>query len=81
MILNGLSRSYESTIPMLSHLNATMTFDQLFASVILESHKQEHRNLLQGDEEAVLASFSQKASFHPYGGYQCGRGGCAFALF
>ena len=30
MIFNGLLRSYESTIQMLSYLNATMTFDSTF---------------------------------------------------
>ena len=43
-ILNGLPRSYESTIQTLTHLNATMTFEQLSTSLMSEFHRREHRN-------------------------------------
>ena len=35
-LLNGLPRSYESTIQTLIHLNSNMTFEQLSASLISE---------------------------------------------
>ena len=66
MILNCLPRSYESTIQMLSQLNVTTTFDQPSVSLISKTLKQEYHNLLLEDEEALLASFSQQASFQPY---------------
>jgi hypothetical protein len=42
LILNGLPRSYESTIQTLTYLNAIMTFEQLSATLLAESHRREH---------------------------------------
>ena len=56
-LLDGLPRSYESTIQTLTHLNSNMTFEQLSASLILESHQRAHRQQQLGDEEALAASF------------------------
>ena len=62
IILNGLPQSYESTIQTLTHLNATMTFEQLSASLMSEFHCKEHRNQQLGDTNALAASFNQQAS-------------------
>jgi len=62
IILNGLPRSYESTIQTLTHLNSTMSFEQLSASLMSESHRREHRNQQLGDTEALAASFTKQAS-------------------
>ena len=56
IVLNGLPRSYESTIQTLSHLNASMTFEQLSASLMSESHRREHRNQKLGEDEALAAT-------------------------
>ena len=58
-LLNGLSRSYESTIQTPTHLNSNMTFEQLSASLISESHRRAHRQQQLGDEEALVASFQR----------------------
>ena len=56
IVLNGLPRSYESTIQTLSYLNASMTFEQLSTSLMSESHKREHRNQKLGEDEALAAT-------------------------
>ena len=48
---------------MLSHLHATMTFNQLSASLISESHRCDYRNMQLGDEEALAPTFARQASF------------------
>ena len=56
IVLNRLPRSYESTIQTLSHLNASMTFEQLSASLMSESHRREHHNQKLGEDEALAAT-------------------------
>ena len=61
IILNGMPRSYESTVQTLTHLNESMTFEKLSASLISESHQREHRDQQLGDSEALAASFNKQA--------------------
>ena len=49
IVLNGLLRSYESTIQTLTHLDANMTFEKLNASLLSESHRRKQRDQLLGD--------------------------------
>ena len=44
IVMNGLPRSYESTIQTLTHLDPTMTFDKLSASLLSESHRRKHQD-------------------------------------
>ena len=39
IVLNGLPRSYESTIQTLTHLDTNTTFEKLSASLLSESHR------------------------------------------
>ena len=84
IVMNGLPRSYESTIQTLTHLDAEMTFDKLTASLFSESHRRMHRNQLLGDEEALAASHHRHAPARaPHPGYARGRWtpnfrGCGF---
>ena len=62
MVMNGLPRSFESIIQMLTHLDPSMTFEKLSASLLSESHRRKHRNQVLGDEEALAVSFHRQAS-------------------
>ena len=42
IVMNGLPRSYKSTIQILMHLDPTMTFDKLSASLLSEFHRWKH---------------------------------------
>jgi hypothetical protein len=70
-LLNGLPRSFESTIQALTHQAAPLTFDQATASLITESHKREQRASQLGDEEALATSFKRGVNINhgprPYG--------------
>jgi hypothetical protein len=81
LVLNGLPRSYESTIQTLTHQSVALTFDQISASLLTEAHRREHRAIQLGDEEALAATFNRQASFSQYPtgfGPFHGRGGCSF---
>ena len=67
IVLNGLPRSYESTIQTLTHLDANMMFKKLSASLLSESHRRKHRDQLLGDEEALVASHQRRPSSQNYG--------------
>ena len=41
LTLNGLPRSYESTIQTITHQNVALTFKQISASLLTETHKRE----------------------------------------
>ena len=75
IILNGMPRSYESTVQTLTHLNESMTFEKLSTSLISESHRQEHRDQQFGDSEALAASFNKQASIQNSSTANQGRGG------
>lgn len=62
IVLNGLPRSYEGTIQTLTHLDATMSFDKLSASLLSEAHRREHRSQLLKDEEALAATYNKQAT-------------------
>ena len=72
IVMNGLPRSYESTIQTLTHLDPTMTFDKLSASLLSESHRRKHRDQVLGDEEALAASHQKQTLIRPP--HQYGRG-------
>jgi len=59
IVLNGLPRSYESTIQNLTHLNATMSFEKLSASLMSESHQRTHHNQYLGEDEALTATHTK----------------------
>lgn len=40
IVLNGLPRSFESTIQTLTHLDPNMTFETLSASLFTEAHQR-----------------------------------------
>ena len=62
IVLNGLPRSYESTIQTLTHLNATMTFEKLGTTLMSESHRREHRNQQLGDDEALATTHNRQTT-------------------
>ena len=72
IVMNGLPRSYESTIQTLTHLDPTMTFDKLSASLLSESHWRKHREQVLGDEVALSTSYQRHVPTRPpnqgYGG-------------
>ena len=72
IVMNGLPRSYESTIQTLTHLDPTMTFDKLSASLLSESHRWKHHDQVLGDEEALAATHQKQATTRPP--HQYGRG-------
>ena len=75
LILNGLLRSFESTIQTITHQHIALTFDQISASFITESHRRESRTIQPGDEEALAATYNQRNyTTYPRGGYQNFRG-------
>jgi hypothetical protein len=39
LTLNGLPRSYESTIQTITHQNVALTFEQISASLLTETHR------------------------------------------
>ena len=41
LFLNGLPRSFESTIQMLTHQTAILTFNQISSSLTTKSHRHE----------------------------------------
>ena len=65
IVMNGLPRSYESTIQTLTHLDPTMTFDKLSASLFSESHRRKHRDQVLGDDEALTASHQKQPFARP----------------
>ena len=75
IVLNGLPRSYESTIQTLTHLNVDRSFEQVSSSLLTESHRRKHRAHQLGNDEALAATFHHKASLHRNIYYQRGRGG------
>ena len=72
IVMNGLPRSYESTIQTLTHLDPTMTFDKLSASLLSKSHRRKHCDQVLGDEEALATSHHKQAPIRPP--HQNGRG-------
>lgn len=44
IVMNGLPRSCESLIQTLKHLDPTMTFDKLSASLLSEAHQRQNRS-------------------------------------
>ena len=60
LVLNGLSRSFESTIQMLTHQTAMLTFDQISSSLTSESHRCIQRATQIGEEDALSASTQQQ---------------------
>ena len=68
MVMNGLPCSFESIIQTLTHLDPSMTFEKLSASLLSESHCCKHRNQLLRDEEALAASFHRQVSVRGCGG-------------
>jgi hypothetical protein len=60
--LNGLPRSFDSTIQTLIHQIVALAFDQISSSLFTELHRREHRTAQLGNEEALAASFYQRAS-------------------
>ena len=68
MVMNGLPRSFESIIQTLIHLDPSMTFEKLSASLLSDSHRRKHRNQLLGDKEALAVSFHRQASVRGRGG-------------
>ena len=81
LVLNGLPHSYESMIQTLTHQSIALMFDQTSASLLTKAHRQEHRTIQLGDEEALAATFNRQASFSQYpagfGPFR-GRGGRGF---
>ena len=74
IVMNGLPRSYESTIQTLQHLDLTMTFDKLSANLLLESHRRKHREQVLGNEVVLLASYQRHVPTRPPNqGYGRGR--------
>ena len=65
IVMNGLPRSYESTIQTLTHLDPTMTFDKLSSSLLSESHRRKHREQVLGDDVALSASHQRHAPTRP----------------
>jgi hypothetical protein len=66
LLLNGLPRSYESTIQTLMHINVPMTFEQVAASLLSESHRREQRSAQLGEEEALSATIGRGRGASPY---------------
>lgn len=64
VVLKRLPRSYESTIQTLIHIsiNSDLSFEQLCAHLLSESHRHQHRNRLWGEDEALAASMKQQSS-------------------
>ena len=62
MVMNKLPRSFESIIQTLTHLDPSMTFEKLSASLLSELHRRKHCNQLLRDEEALAVSFHRQAS-------------------
>ena len=78
LTLNGLPRSYESTIQTITHQSVAFNFEQISASLFTETHRRESRTIQLGDEEALAATFNRKAFVTQQGrGYSPfrGRGG------
>ena len=65
IVMNGLPRSYESTIQTLTHLDPTMTFDKLSSSLLSESHRRKHREQVLGDDMALSASYQRHIPTRP----------------
>ena len=64
MVMNGLPRSFESIIQTLTHLDPSMTFEKLSASLLSKSHRRKHRNQLaqrRGSVGSKLSSTSISA--------------------
>ena len=75
LTLNGLPRSFESTIQTITHQNIVLTFDQILASLFTETHRRESRTLQLGDDEALAVTYNQRNfAIHPGGGYSTFRG-------
>lgn len=55
LVLNGLPRSFESTIQMLTHQTATLSFDQISSSLTSEPHRRVQRATQIGAEDALCA--------------------------
>jgi hypothetical protein len=64
-LLNGLPRSYESTIQTLTHQGAPLTFDQVAASLVMESHRREQYTQQLGDEVALGTTFNRGSTQPP----------------
>ena len=77
IVLNGLPCSYVNTIQTLTHLNVDRSFEQVSSSLLTESHRRKHRAQQLGDDEALAATFHQKASLYRNNLYPRGQGGCS----
>ena len=60
LVLNGLPRSFESTIQTLTHQTVALTFDQVSSSLTSESHRRIQRATQIGEEDALSASYQQQ---------------------
>jgi hypothetical protein len=74
IVLNGFPRSFDNTIQTLTHQTMALTFDHISSSLLTESHRRVHRTAQLGDEEALAASFYQRASLGPDNNYSSQRG-------
>ena len=62
VILNGLPRSYDSTVQNLAQQDADMIFDVLSSKLNSEFCRRETRNQLHGDDEALSAAFKKQVN-------------------
>ena len=79
LVLNGLPRSFESTIQTLTHQTVALSFDKISSSLISESHKRVQRAMQIGEEDALSTSFQQQnlgytSQYQGQGGRQGFRG-------
>jgi transposase InsO family protein len=65
ILLNGLPRSYESTIQTITHQRDALSFDEVVTSILVESVRHVQRNQQLGDEDALAATYNRGSNFRP----------------
>ena len=60
LVLNELPR-WESTVQTLTHLNATIIFDELIARLHAKANRRELHNAQLQEEKALVTTFGKKA--------------------
>ena len=62
LVLIELPRLWKSIIQTLTHLNATMIFDELMAHLLTDSNKRKVCNAQFGGKKVLMTTFGKKAT-------------------
>jgi hypothetical protein len=69
IILNGLPRSYESTIQTITHQREALSFDEVVTSILAESARRVQQNQQLSDEDALVVTYNRGPNMQPQRGF------------